>query len=78
MVRYGSTSRIKRRKTGKDSNNKTAVDLYGDDTIWVEKDLEVVRKVMENVFVNFTLVPSSIALEVEMLCASCIKRGGRS
>uniref|UniRef100_M1DMC5 Uncharacterized protein n=1 Tax=Solanum tuberosum TaxID=4113 RepID=M1DMC5_SOLTU len=70
LVRSGSTSRRKRRRTGKASSSKAAVDLEEKDLLsgaQVEEDLKPVRKRMGSDYANFTPVPPSTALEVEML-----------
>uniref|UniRef100_M1DRK8 Uncharacterized protein n=1 Tax=Solanum tuberosum TaxID=4113 RepID=M1DRK8_SOLTU len=70
LVRTCSTSRSKRRRTGRGSNSKTAVNLDDDDPFSgarVEEDLEAVRKRMWSAYADFTPVPPSTTLEVEML-----------
>uniref|UniRef100_M1DXF8 Uncharacterized protein n=1 Tax=Solanum tuberosum TaxID=4113 RepID=M1DXF8_SOLTU len=70
LVRSGSTSRGKRRRISKASSSKAAVDLDDEDPLSgarVEEDLEAVWERMGSAYTEFTLVPPSIALEVEML-----------
>uniref|UniRef100_M1DMY5 Putative plant transposon protein domain-containing protein n=1 Tax=Solanum tuberosum TaxID=4113 RepID=M1DMY5_SOLTU len=70
LVRTSSTSRSKRRRrTGRASNSKEAVDSDDEDPILgarVEEDLEAVRKKMGSAYADFTSVPPNTALEVEM------------
>uniref|UniRef100_M1DAE6 Putative plant transposon protein domain-containing protein n=1 Tax=Solanum tuberosum TaxID=4113 RepID=M1DAE6_SOLTU len=70
LVRTCSTSRSKRRRTGRDSSSKTAMDSNDEDPLSgarVEEDIEVVLKKMGNAYADFTLVPPSTAPEVKML-----------
>uniref|UniRef100_M1DUV9 Uncharacterized protein n=1 Tax=Solanum tuberosum TaxID=4113 RepID=M1DUV9_SOLTU len=70
LVRQGSTSRSKRRRTGRASSSKTDVDSDDEDPLSgarVEEDMEAVRKRMGSAYADFTLVPPSTTLKVEML-----------
>ncbi|KAH0722441.1 hypothetical protein KY290_005095 [Solanum tuberosum] len=67
----GSTSRSKMRRTGRASSSKEAGDSDDEDPLSsarVEEDLEAVQKRMGSAYANFTPVPPSTAVEVEMLC----------
>ncbi|KAH0748634.1 hypothetical protein KY290_027866 [Solanum tuberosum] len=67
MVRHGSTSGSKRRRTGRASNSKAAVDSDDEGVLSdarVDEDLETVWKRIGSAFANFTLVPPSTALKV--------------
>uniref|UniRef100_M1DE26 Putative plant transposon protein domain-containing protein n=1 Tax=Solanum tuberosum TaxID=4113 RepID=M1DE26_SOLTU len=60
----------KRRRTNKASSSKTAVDSDDEDPLsgaWVEEDLEAVRERIRSAYTEFTPIPPSTALEVEML-----------
>uniref|UniRef100_M1DRX3 Uncharacterized protein n=1 Tax=Solanum tuberosum TaxID=4113 RepID=M1DRX3_SOLTU len=59
----------KRRRTGKVSNNKAAVDSNDEDPqegARAEEDLEAIRKRMVSAYANFTPVPLTTTLEVEI------------
>uniref|UniRef100_M1DC48 Uncharacterized protein n=1 Tax=Solanum tuberosum TaxID=4113 RepID=M1DC48_SOLTU len=66
LVRTSSTSRRKKRRTGRASRTKTATD--SDNEAQVEEDLAAVRERLGSDYGDFTLAPPSTALEIEMLC----------
>ncbi|KAH0719186.1 hypothetical protein KY285_015217 [Solanum tuberosum] len=70
LIWSGSTSRNKKRRTGRNSSSKAIVD--SDDKAQlsgapVKEDLAAVWKRLGSVFANFTPVPPSTSLEVEIL-----------
>uniref|UniRef100_M1DK41 Putative plant transposon protein domain-containing protein n=1 Tax=Solanum tuberosum TaxID=4113 RepID=M1DK41_SOLTU len=70
LVIQGSTSRSKKRRTGRASSSKAAMDSNDEDPLSgarIKEDLQAVRKRMGNAYAGFNLVPPSTALEVEML-----------
>uniref|UniRef100_M1DUM8 Uncharacterized protein n=1 Tax=Solanum tuberosum TaxID=4113 RepID=M1DUM8_SOLTU len=73
---HASTSRNKRRRTGRASSSKAAVDsneapLSG---AQVKEDMVAVRKRLGSAFADFTLVPPNTALEVEMFLRQKVPR----
>uniref|UniRef100_M1DN20 Putative plant transposon protein domain-containing protein n=1 Tax=Solanum tuberosum TaxID=4113 RepID=M1DN20_SOLTU len=77
LIRSGSTSRSKRRRTGRASSSKAVVDSNDEAPLsgaQVKEDLAAVRKRLGS---DFTPIPSNTALEVEMLSMSYAKSGGR-
>lgn len=70
LVRFGCTSRGKRRRTGRVSSSKATAGSDDKDPFLgarVKEDLEVVQKRLGSAYGNFTLVSLSTTLEVEML-----------
>ncbi|KAH0636272.1 hypothetical protein KY289_036187 [Solanum tuberosum] len=69
LIRAGSTSMGKKRRTSKASSSRAAVGSDDEDPLSggrVEIDLETVRKKMGSAYADFTPVPPSTALEVEL------------
>uniref|UniRef100_M1DHC7 Putative plant transposon protein domain-containing protein n=1 Tax=Solanum tuberosum TaxID=4113 RepID=M1DHC7_SOLTU len=70
FVRASSTSRSKRRNTDRASSSKAAVDSDDESPILgarVDEDLAALQKILGSAFDDFTPVPPSTALEVEMI-----------
>ncbi|KAH0685782.1 hypothetical protein KY290_017318 [Solanum tuberosum] len=70
LVRQGSTSRSKRRRTGRASSSKATVDS--------KKDLEAVWKRMGSAYADFTSVPPNTAIEVGILCCQVRQERNRN
>uniref|UniRef100_M1DIY9 Uncharacterized protein n=1 Tax=Solanum tuberosum TaxID=4113 RepID=M1DIY9_SOLTU len=70
LIRSGSTFKSKRRRTGRANSSKAAVDSDDKAPLLgarVEEDLAAVWKRLGSTFADFTPVPPSTSLEVEML-----------
>ncbi|KAH0685356.1 hypothetical protein KY284_015909 [Solanum tuberosum] len=70
LIRQASTSRSKRRTTGRASSNKAAMDSNDEALLsgaLVDEDLAAVQRRLGSAFADFTPAPPSTALEVEML-----------
>uniref|UniRef100_M1D8X6 Putative plant transposon protein domain-containing protein n=1 Tax=Solanum tuberosum TaxID=4113 RepID=M1D8X6_SOLTU len=70
LVRSGSTSRGKKRRTGRESSSKEAASSDDEGPLsgaQVKEDLAAVQKRLRSAYVDFTLISPSTALEVEML-----------
>uniref|UniRef100_M1DYZ1 Putative plant transposon protein domain-containing protein n=1 Tax=Solanum tuberosum TaxID=4113 RepID=M1DYZ1_SOLTU len=70
LVRTSSTSSRKKRRIGRARSSRVAMDLDDEDLLsgaWVEVDIETVQKKMGSAYADFTPVPPSTDLEVELL-----------